>query len=54
MTCSVIAQNYARIQGVEKELQGLQLQVQGLTVVPFIRNRSGFQLLHTSMFAGWH
>jgi hypothetical protein len=28
--CSVIAQNYARIQGVEKELQGLQLQVQGV------------------------
>lgn len=25
--CSCIAQNYARIQGVEKELQGLQLQL---------------------------
>ena len=49
MTCSVIAQNYARIQGVEKELQGLQLQVQGLPCVRFIHYCSRSCMLHISM-----
>ena len=54
--CSCIAQNYARIQGVEKELQGLQLQVH--SSVPLAALCMGFpshvccSAMHVNPFTG--